>query len=295
MRSHKQQKYITQFIVKEDGLLLETLLREVQGRSRNNIKSFLGRRQVLVNDVPVKQFDYKVLRGDEISVSRTSMQLLQKPRFPIIYEDDNIIVINKPSGLLTIASDKERKATAYRYVMEYVRQKDKYARIFIVHRLDQDTSGVLMFAKSKAGQQALQKPWNNIVKKRGYHAVTAGVFREKRGIVRSFLYKSKSNEMYSGHKTKDGKYAETHYEVISNNATYSLVDINIKTGRKNQIRVHLRDLGHSILGDSKYGNKNRNVRRLYLHAYELTFLSPFSNKVVSFKAKTPPEFYSIVK
>lgn len=292
MRRSRKTSDIRRFIVQNEGLLLETLLAEVQGYSRNNIKSFLTRRQVLVNDVPVRQFDYKLLKGDEIRITRESNRLSDKPRLPIIYEDDLIIVVNKPSGLLTIASEKERKQTAYRYITEYVRFKNKHARIFIVHRLDQDTSGVLMFAKTKAAQQALQKEWNKIVTKRGYHAVVEGILSEKSGIVRSYLYKSKTNEMYSGHRTKHGKFAETHYKVLKEGRSNSLVDVNIKTGRKNQIRVHLKDLGHPIVGDEKYGNKSQ-TKRLFLHAYELKFISPFTNKEVIFTVKTPTNFFDI--
>ncbi|HZJ89754.1 MAG TPA: RluA family pseudouridine synthase [Bacilli bacterium] len=292
MRRSRKTGDIRRFIVQNNGLLLETLLVEVQGYSRNNIKSFLTRRQVLVNDVPVRQFDYKLLKGDEIRITRESNRLSDRPRLPIIYEDDLIIVVNKPSGLLTIASEKERKQTAYRYITEYVRFKNKHARIFIVHRLDQDTSGVLMFAKTKAAQQALQKEWNKIVTKRGYHAVVEGILSEKSGIVRSYLYKSKTNEMYSGHRTKHGKYAETHYKVVKEGRNNSLVDVNIKTGRKNQIRVHLKDLGHPIVGDDKYGNKSQ-AKRLFLHAYELKLISPFTNKEVMFTVKTPQNFFDI--
>lgn len=292
MRRNKKTDDIRRFIMQNEGLLLETLLADVDGYSRNNIKSFLARRQVLVNDVPVRQFDYKLLKGDEIRITRESNKLFDKPRLPIIYEDDLVIVVNKPSGLLTIASEKEKKQTAYRYITEYVRLKNKHARIFIVHRLDQETSGVLMFAKTKVAQQALQKEWNKIVTKRGYHAIVEGILNEKSGVVRSYLYKSKTNEMYSGHRTKQGKYAETHYKVIKEGRNNSLVDVEIKTGRKNQIRVHLKDLGHPIVGDDKYGNKSH-AKRLFLHAYELKFISPFTNKEVIFTVKTPTNFFDI--
>lgn len=292
MRRGRKSGDIRRFTVQNSGLLLETLLAEVEGFSRNNIKSLLTRRQVLVNDVPVRQFDYALLKGDEIRITREGNRLSDKPRLPIIYEDDLIIVINKPNGLLTIASEKEKKDTAYRYITEYVRFKDKHARIFIVHRLDQETSGVLMFAKTKEAQQALQKDWNEIVTKRGYHAVVEGIPKDKNGIIRSYLYKSKSNEMYSGHKTKQGKYAETHYEVIKEGKNSSVIEVYLKTGRKNQIRVHMKDLGHPIVGDEKYGNKS-SVRRLFLHAFELQFRSPFTNKLVTFTVKTPTSFFDI--
>jgi len=150
-------------------------------------------------------------------------------KLKIIHEDDEIIVINKPSGLLTIATDKEKVHTAYRLVNEHVQFNDRNARVFIVHRLDQDTSGVLMFAKNTEIQNAYQKAWNHLVIKRGYYAVIEGAPKEEQGVIKSFLHKSKTNQMYSGHKSKDAKFAETHYKIIKKNEKYTLADVNILT------------------------------------------------------------------
>jgi 23S rRNA pseudouridine1911/1915/1917 synthase len=219
--------------VPENNELL-TFLLTIPGYSRNNIKSLLSRKQVLVNDVPVSQFNFNVYKGDEIKITpymNKRMTATKGSKLKVIYEDDEIIVIDKPSGLLTIASDKEKQHTAYRLVNEHVQASDKNARIFIVHRLDQDTSGVLMFAKSVEIQNAFQKVWNDIVSKRGYYAIIKGSPLEEKGIIKSYLHKSKTNEMYSGHRTKTGKFAETHYKVTKKGEIYSLVDINILTGR----------------------------------------------------------------
>ncbi len=216
-------------------------------------------------------------------------------KLKVIYEDDEIIVIDKPSGLLTIASDKEKEHTAYRLVNEHVQASDKNARIFIVHRLDQDTSGVLMFAKSHELANAFQQDWNDLVTKRGYYAIIKGCPAEEIGVIKSYMYKSKTNEMYSGHKTKTGKFAETHYKVIKKGETYSLVDINILTGRKNQIRVHLKDIGFPIVGDKKYDGEKSPINRLCLHAYELNVKHPIIEKILLFKSKTPKEFENVLK
>ena len=228
-RNEKTQNKTRAFNVKEKGELLNFLL-TIPGYSRNNIKSLLSRKQVLVNDVPVSQFDFVVYCGDEIKITpfmNKRVTATRGSRLKVIFENDEIIVINKPSGLLTIATDKEKVHTAYRLVNEHVQASDKNARIFIVHRLDQDTSGVLMFAKSVEIQNAFQKVWNDIVTKRGYFAIIKGCPKEEKGVIKSYLHKSKTNEMYSGHRTKTGKFAETHYQVTKKGEIYSLLDINI--------------------------------------------------------------------
>lgn len=285
------------YSVPEENELL-TFLLALPGYSRNNIKGLLTRKQVLVNDVPISQFDFKLYKGDEIKVTPfMNKEVVQAKgtRLKVIFENDEIIVINKPTGLLTIATDKEKVFTAYRMVNEHVQKSDKNARIFIVHRLDQDTSGVLMFAKNVEIQNALQKDWNELVSKRGYITVVKGKIAEEKGIIKSFLHKSKTNQMYSGHKTKTGKYAETHYKVIKAGEVYSLVDVNILTGRKNQIRVHFKDLGFPLVGDNKYGGDKSPINRLCLHAYELILKHPVTGKVLNFKANPPKEFSSLVE
>lgn len=283
------------YAVAEENTLLEFLLQAVEGKSRNKVKGFLSRKQILVNDVPISQFDFKLYKGDEVKITPFPNKRVTQTKLKIIYEDDEIIVIDKPSGLLTIATDKEKEKTAYRLVNEHVQFQDKNARIFIVHRLDQDTSGVLMFAKNNEIKNAYQKNWNNIVEKRGYYAVTSGVPKEEKGVIKSFLHKSKTNQMFSGHKTREGKYAETHYEVVKHNSVYALLAINIMTGRKNQIRVHLKDLECPVVGDVKYEGPKSPLNRLGLHAYELKIHHPITNKLLVFKAKEPTEFHNLVK
>lgn len=297
-KPHKRKQAKSKIYRVSENSELLTFLLTIPGYSRNNIKSLLSRKQVLVNDVPISQFNFSVYKGDEIKITpymNKKMTATKGSRLKVIYEDDEIIVIDKPSGLLTIASDKEKRHTAYRLVNEHVQSSNKNARVFIVHRLDQDTSGVVMFAKSHELANAFQQEWNNIVAKRGYYAIIKGSPAEEKGVIKSFLYKSKSNEMYSGHRTKTGKFAETHYEVIKKGETYSLVDINILTGRKNQIRVHLKDLGFPLVGDKKYGGEKSPIQRLCLHAYELNVMHPFTKKILVFKAKTPKEFEILLK
>lgn len=297
-RSGPQRAKTETYTVKEATILIDFLLLTLGGKSRNNIKSLLSRKQILVNDVPVSQFDFKLYAKDEVKVTpftNKRVVVLKGEKLSIIHEDDELVVINKQSGLISVASEKETVKTAYRLVNEHVQHNDANARVFVVHRLDEDTSGVLMFAKSLALRNALQDDWNNTVKKRGYYAVVEGKLEQEMGSVKSFLHKTKTNMMYSGHKSKDGQYAETEYKVIKSNDKYSLVDVNIKTGRKNQIRVHMNDLGHPVVGDKKYGIKNMEASRLMLHAYEIQFIHPFTKKLVKFKAKTPRAFEQLIK
>lgn len=277
-------------------ILLDFLLETLTSKSRNNIKTLLKNHQVLVNGAPVSQFDFEVIAKDIVSISPYPVKKNGKrfSKLPILYEDDELIVINKPSGLLSIADDKDKEHTAYRYMMDYVREIDPKNRIFVVHRLDKETSGVLIFTKNEELKEALQDSWNALVKQRQYIAVTEGIFAEKQGTRISGLLQSKTNLMYSARNPKEGLKAITHYEVIGENEEYSLLKVNIDTGRKNQIRVHMKDLGHNVVGDDKYGSTKDPFKRLGLHARILEFDHPTNkNKHYKFIADTPKEFLNM--
>lgn len=292
----KDYKDLREFKVDKECELLSFLLEKLNSQSRNSIKSLLTHRRVSIDGAPVTQFNFKLYKGDVVIISKTSIHKKTRSNLPIIYEDDELIAINKPSGLLSIASDKEKGSTAYRMLMDYVQQKDKHNRIFVVHRLDEDTSGVLVVAKNPHIQKLLQDNWNQIVKKRGYFAICDGIFKVKEGKVTSYLKKNAQNLMYSvKNPSKDAQLAITNYKVIKEKNNYSLLDINIETGRKNQIRVHMGDLGHNVIGDDKYGEPTNPLKRLGLHAYELTFIHPISKKKVTFKAPIPKEFTNFFK
>ena len=289
----KDYKNIREFEVKQDSELLEFLLLTLKGQSRNSVKSLLSHHQVAVDGAPISQFDFKLVKGDTVIISKTAIHKKTRSNLPIIYENEEMIVINKPSGLLSIASDKEKGSTAYRMLTDYVQQKDKHNRIFVVHRLDEDTSGVLMVAKNPKLQEALQDKWNELVSKRGYYAIVEGTMAQKSGTIKSYLKKNAQNMMYSSKKPGDGQLAITHYKVLQEINGYSLLDVNIDSGRKNQIRVHLGDLGHNVIGDDKYGNPSNPLKRLGLHAYELDLTHPFTGKKLVFKAPIPKEFLSL--
>ncbi|NCB62459.1 MAG: RluA family pseudouridine synthase [Clostridia bacterium] len=280
------------FPVTESTTLLPFLLEHVKG-SRNNIKNLLAHGQAAVDGEITTQFDHPLAPGQAVTVLAAPPAATKLP-FPALYEDEQLIVINKPAGLLSIANDEEKTDTAYRHVTDYIRAKDPARRIFVVHRLDRDTSGVLLFAKDAQMKNALQEKWEKLVIRRGYTAVTEGVPAESEGTVRSFLRETKGHMVFSGRGT-DGKEAVTNYKVRLQNGRYALLDVDIDTGRKNQIRVHMKDLGCPIAGDKKYDAQTNPLRRLGLHASELRFRHPYTGKEVAFIAPEPTSFRALCR
>ena len=213
----------------------------------------------------------------------------------ILYEDRDILVVDKISGLLTIATDKIKENTAHYLLNNYVKKgvdKSKN-RVYIVHRLDRDTSGVLVFAKSETAKSYLQNEWKNFSKK--YYAVVIGTLDEKEGIISSYLVENKMHKMYSTKDSKKGKLAKTGYKVLKENTKYSFLEIDLLTGRKNQIRVHFADKGCPVAGDNLYGIKDRYIKRLTLHAGFITITHPHTKEKMTFEAKVPAYFGSFVK
>lgn len=210
---------------------------------------------------------------------------MKKDKLDIIYEDKYIIIINKPYKLLTIGNDKEKDNTLYHKVLLYLKRKNKRNKVFIVHRLDYDTSGLIIFAKDSKTKMILQENWNNVIRK--YMAIVNGKMEKDKDTLKSFLKETKTNLVYS--TNKDGKLAITNYKTILKTDKYSLLDIMIETGRKNQIRVQLSDINHSIVGDKKYGLKG-SLKRMYLHAYYLKFIHPITKENLEFELDVPKEF-----
>lgn len=213
----------------------------------------------------------------------------------ILYEDHDILVIDKSSGLLTISTEKIKDNTAYHLLTEYVKKGNRKSknRIFIVHRLDRDTSGVIIFAKTEKAKRYLQDEWQQFEKK--YYAVIDGIIEKKEGVIVSYLTENSIHKMYSVDDPKKGKLAKTGYKVLKEAEKFSLLEVNLLTGRKNQIRVHFAEKGCPVAGDKKYGKKGRGVKRLALHAFSATILHPHSKEKMTFEAKIPAYFYSLVK
>ena len=220
------------------------------------------------------------------------INMKKKEKLDIIYEDKYIIVINKPSNLLTIGTEKDRENNLYRKVSNYVKKQHKSNKIFIVHRLDKYTSGIILFAKSEKIKNILQRDWEN--SKRYYVALVEGIVK-KSGTIKNWLRETKTLYTYSSNTKNDGKLAITKYKPLKNNNQYTLLDIEILTGRKNQIRVHMKDIGHSIVGDKKYGSTKNPIRRMCLHATYLSLNHPITNKKIEFNSKYPNIFENLVK
>lgn len=286
---------IKQFKVHEECELLDFLFQKFPNLSRNAVKSILSGHYVSVDGAPVTQFNLKLAKDDVVIVSKQRITKKLRKDLPIIFENDEIIVINKPSGLLSVASDIEKGRTAYRMVNDYVQQKDKHNRIFVIHRLDEDTSGVLMFAKNPKIRDIMQKEWNDIVLARGYYAVVEGRMEKPQDKFIDYLKENSLNLMYVSNNRSNGKKCITSYKVMKSNKNYSLLDVDIETGRKNQIRVQLGHRGHYVVGDDKYGEPSNPLNRLGLHAYKLKLIHPVTKKLLEFVAPIPQEFEKLFK
>lgn len=279
-----------------DSLLLAFLQRHLTDLKRTQVKQLLRHGAVFVNGNAVTRHDYRLLKGDRIVVEFHGGRPAPKVAKPdIVYDDRHIIVIEKPAGLLTIATDEERIRTAYRQVTAYVQAERPHRgeRVFIVHRLDRETSGLLVFARNEAAKRALQGRWDGVSKK--YYAVVEGVPRQSEGSIRSYLRESKSLKVHSVAPGPDAKPAVTHYRVIDRTRRFALLEVTPETGRKNQIRAHLSELGHPIVGDGKYGARTRLAKRIALHASYLGFRHPVSGKPMAFRSEMPREFKDIFK
>ena len=262
-------KAVLEFNINEDCLLIDFLKNNIE-KSKNNIKSFISNGCCLVNDIVVVKANHLLKKGDRLVVILRQIRDKQYGLINIIYEDDYFIGINKPSGLLSV-SDMKHNISAYDIVKKYA------GRLYVLHRLDRDTSGILLFCRDKGIVEKMQDNWNDIVLTRGYLAIVNKI--SGKGTIKSYLYEDKNLNVRSCNDPKKGKLAITHYSVIKSSKNYSLVQVNIDTGRKNQIRVHMNLIGASILGDKKYGGNK--AKRLYLHCNVLKFIHPISHKEVS--------------
>lgn len=214
----------------------------------------------------------------------------------VVYEDEYLIAVEKASGILSIATDKEREKTAYNIVKNYVKSRNPLEKLFIVHRLDRETSGVMIFAKTEEMQQILQTNWQKMVLERTYVAVVEGKVEKNSDTIISYLKENSAFVTFSSDKEIEGsKKAVTHYTVLKRSKGFSLVEANIETGRKNQIRVHMQSLGHSVVGDKKYGATTNPLGRLGLHAKSIIFKHPKTGKVLSFQTGIPAKFSGMFK
>ncbi len=276
--------------VKKNDELLNYLLSEDLSFSRSKLKSLLKHGCIAIENEVSSQFDDPVFEGQTITIVEHNNQ--KDTELQILFEDADILVINKPYGLLSVATNKDEEFTAYKMASTYVKISNRQNKVFVVHRLDRDTSGVMMFAKTESAKTNYQKQWNELVKDRTYIAILEGKLVQEQGTMKSFLQENKTTHMYS---TSTGQEAITRFELIKHTDNHSLVKVNIDTGRKNQIRVHMADMKHPIIGDKKYGATTNPLKRLGLHAYRLELINPKTKKTMTFIADMPPKFKKISK
>lgn len=280
------------YSVDEQDTLLPFLLAHVTGKSRNSVKSLLTRGQVQVDGKTVTRHDHPLLPGQTVAVLPQGAGDKKAP-FPILYEDGRLLVIEKPAGLLSMATDKEKVRTAYHMATDYVRKADPRNRIFIVHRLDRATSGVLLFAKDEETKRAYQDNWDALARRRGYLAVAEGRPPKEADTVRTLLRENAAHRVYS--VRSGGKEAVTRYRTLRAGRDYTLLEVDIDTGRKNQIRAHLSELGCPVAGDKTYGAATDPLGRLCLHAHELALADPFTGEERVYRSAAPKGFYAITR
>lgn len=286
-------KHNTSFKVDKDNELMKFLMEKMPENSRNSIKSLLTQRRVMVDEKVVSQYNAPLKAGQIVSIGKTRITKHNLDGVSIVFEDKDILVVEKERGILSVATKNEREKTAYNILKNYLKEKDPKDKIFVVHRLDRDTSGVMIFAKSEKAQDILQTTWNDSVKERTYVALVEGNVKKDRDTIISYLTENKAMVTYSTTNEEEGKKAISHYKVLKRNKNFSLLEVNIETGRKNQIRVHMQDLGHSVVGDKKYGSTKNPIRRLGLHAHTIVFVHPITKEVLSFTSKIPDAFLSV--
>ena len=280
------------YTVRQAMPLLEWLLANVKG-SRSKLKATLQGRGVKVNDKYVTQFDYPLTPGMRVSISKSKRNDTFKSRYvKLVYEDQYLVVIEKNVGILSMAAGHS-SLNVKNVLDDYFQRTRQACRAHVVHRLDRDTSGLMIYAKDMQTEQMLEHNWHDIVYDRRYVGVVSGVMGENEGTVANWLKDNRAYITYSSPVDNGGKYAVTHFKVLERSADYSLVEYRLETGRKNQIRVHSADMGYPICGDVKYGNDDNPLHRLCLHAYKLCFYHPVTRERMEFATPVPTSFRSL--
>ena len=287
---------IKNFSIQAPAELLPFVTENLPEIKRTRLKQMLAHNQIAVNGTPVRQFNHPVQPGDTVSVNFTrEFQVFYNRRLKIVYEDDDLLVVNKGYGLLSMGNDKVKDGTAYSILKDYLKRKDPRNKMFIIHRLDRDTSGLMMFAKNEKAKEAMQHNWNNMVLNRKYVTVVEGHVEEPQGVVRSYLGETSQFEVFSTDDPSQGKLAVTRWTRLKEGSEYSLLEVELDTGRKNQIRVHMKDIGHPISGDRKYGAEASPIHRLALHARTLRFIHPVTRREMLFETPVPSSFIRLAR
>lgn len=282
----------TNYLVKEPMELMSFLASKMPDASRTKLKALLSKRVVLVDSVITTQFNFPLKPGMKVQISKEKgKKTFQNKLLKIVYEDAYLIVVEKSEGLLSVNTERQKERTAYTILNEYMQRSGRHHRIHIVHRLDRDTSGLMMFAKDEKTQRTLRDNWHDIVTDRRYVAVVSGEMKKDYGKIESWLT---DRTLYVSSSPVDdgGAFSITHYRTIKRANGLSLVELDLETGRKNQIRVHMQDLGHPIIGDGRYGGEStpNPISRLALHAFKLCFYHPITGQLMEFETPYPPDF-----
>ena len=280
------------YVVEEEAPLLEWLLAHLKG-SKTKIKATLQGRGIKVNGKVTTQFDYQLQPGAKIAVSQTKKNDQFKSRYvKVVYEDRWLVVVEKNVGILSMAAG--HKSLNVKSVLDdYFKKSGQRCTAHVVHRLDRDTSGLLVYAKDMETEQILERNWHEIVYDRRYVAVVSGEVEPDEGTIANWLRDNKAYYTYSSPVDNGGKYAVTHFHVLNRTTEHSLVEFQLETGRKNQIRVHAADMGHPVCGDPKYGNGDDPIHRLCLHACVLCFYHPVTNERMEFDTPIPTQFLQL--
>ncbi len=296
MRTNYNDNNYLHLTVKEDKPLLEFLLDSMENTSRTKIKSTLQGRGVKVNGKVITQFDYPLSCGMKVAVSRSKQnaEMFKNRYIKIVYEDRYIVVVEKNVGILSMAAG--HSSLNVKTVLDsYFKTSRQKCTAHVVHRLDRDTSGLMIYAKDMQTEQILEHEWHDIVYDRRYVAVVSGEMEDDYGTMTSWLKDNNAYITYSSPYDNGGKYAVTHFHTLDRTTDHSLVEFRLETGRKNQIRVHSADMGHPVCGDIKYGNGDDPIGRLCLHAYVLCFYHPITRRRMEFETPIPVNFRKLFK
>ena len=289
-------KNIAKFTSPHAGGLLEVVGKLLPDHSATRVKSLLRHRQLAVNGTATTQFDYPVAEGDEIWVNYGgSFDVFRHPNLKLLYEDESILVVDKGYGMLSTAAGKVKDDTVFSVMRAYVKKRNEHARVFIVHRLDRDTSGIMLLTRTAKAREKLVKNWTQMVAERHYVAVVEGEMDKDEGLIQSYLYDGDDN--YTVHSTDDpnrGTLAKTRYTVLERGADKTLVQLSLRKGLKNQLRVHMSDQGYPISGDRKYGGHPNAIKRLALHATHLKITHPATGQEMTFDSPVPDSFRELL-
>ena len=295
-RKHYTADNIKSYKVDQETTLLPFLISTLTNLNRTEVKTLLKYKHIAVKGSAVTQFDCPLLPGDTVEVNfGRSFYKFNNPQVKILFEDKWMVVIEKASGLLSVANDNVREKNAFNIVRDYVRHGNPEADLFVCHRLDQFTSGILLFSKDQEMMLEMRSNWDFYVKERKYICVTENVPPRQEDTIESLLTQNDRMQVFSTPDEEKGRLAITHYRVLQSRGRYALVDVEIFTGKKNQIRVHMAEMGCPIAGDLKYGADTNPARRLMLHNYRLSFIHPVTGELMRFSLPTPTVFRKLTQ